>query len=61
VNFGIEHGRGANGQLVALQSDGTIYLAIDLQVFRTGEVAFNVKVGTQPGKAASRGANGSLG
>lgn len=47
ANFGIEHGGGADGELMAIQRDRAVDLAVDLQVFRTGDVPVDVQAGAQ--------------
>lgn len=47
MNFGSEHGSGADGKLMAIERDGAIHLAVDLQVFRAGELTLDMQARTQ--------------
>jgi len=47
MNFGVEDGAGANGELMAIERDGALHVAVNLQVFRAGELPLDVKAGTQ--------------
>src|SRR5579859_2510521 len=47
ANFGSEHGGGANGKLMAVERDGAVHFAVNLQVFRTSELTFDMQAGTQ--------------
>jgi hypothetical protein len=47
MNFGIEHGGGADNELMAIERDRAFHLAVNLQVFRTGELTLDMQAGTQ--------------
>jgi hypothetical protein len=47
MNFGIEHGGRTDGELMALERDGAVHLAVNLQVFRAGELTLDMQAGTQ--------------
>src|SRR5580700_2441666 len=47
MNLGIEHGRGADGELMAIERDGAVHLAVNLQIFRAGELTLDMQARTQ--------------
>jgi hypothetical protein len=47
VNLGMDLSAGANGQCMAAERDWAIHFAIDLQVFRAGDMTFDLKARTQ--------------
>jgi hypothetical protein len=47
MNFGIEHGGGTDGELMAVQRDGAVHLSVNLQVFRAGELTLDMQARTQ--------------
>src|SRR5713226_6996677 len=56
MNFGSKLGRRADGQFMALERDGAIDDAVDLQVFRTGDLALDLDACAETRTTASRGA-----
>ena len=47
MNFRSEHGRGADGELMAIERNGAVHLAVNLQIFRAGELTFDMQARTQ--------------
>src|SRR5580704_8621006 len=47
MNFRIQHGGGADRELMAIERDGAVHLAVNLQVFRAGELTLDMQARTQ--------------
>jgi len=47
ANFGIEHGVWTYGELMAVQRDGAVHFAVNLQVISAGELTLDTKAGAQ--------------
>jgi len=61
VNFRIELGLGADGEFVAVERDGAIHFAVNLQIFGTGDVTLDCEAGPQSRGVACSGAAESSG
>src|SRR5690348_2834551 len=61
TNFRIENGSGADGELVAIQGNGAVDFAIDLQVFSPGDMTIDMKAGSQTSGSAAGWSRGSRG
>ena len=54
ANFRIELRCGADGKLMAAEGNRTLHDAVDLQVFRAGDLSSNLQAGTQSRGRAGR-------
>jgi hypothetical protein len=56
MNLGIELGGGTNGEFVTLEADGAVDDAVNLQVFGTGDLPFDLYAGAEACTTAGRDA-----
>jgi hypothetical protein len=56
MNFGIELGGGTNGEFVTFEADGAVDDAVNLQVFGTGDLPFDLYAGAEACTTAGRDA-----
>jgi hypothetical protein len=54
ANFRIELRCGADSKLMAVEGNRTLHDAVNLQVFRAGDLSFNLQAGTQSRERAGR-------